>query len=77
MTYAWAMLDVFAVMVIVALLEINQFAQFIMGDELVGINAVLQQYDEFHPFLPYENIAFGIKPTLETGYWTLTALVFI
>jgi len=76
-TYAWAMLDVFAVMVVVALLELNQFAQFIMGDELNGINAILQEYEEFHPYLPEQNVAFGITPSLESGYWMLAAFVFV
>lgn len=71
------MLDVFAVMVVVALLELNQFAQFIMGDELNGINAILQQYEEFHPYLPEQNVAFGITPSLESGYWMLAAFVFV
>lgn len=71
------MLDVFAVMVLVSMLELNQFAQFIMGDELNGANAILEKYSEFHPFLPQQNVVFGITPTLDAGYWLFAFFVLI
>jgi len=73
-TYAWAMLDVFIVMVLASLLEINQFAQFIMP--LDAVNHILGDYAEFHPYLPGENIAFGIQPSLDAGWWAGMVLVF-
>lgn len=76
-SYAWAMLDVFSLTAIVALLELNRFSQFIMGDELNGINAILENYEEFHAYLPQQNVAFGIKPVLESGYWMFTALLLV
>uniref|UniRef100_A0A7S3BEG8 Uncharacterized protein n=1 Tax=Haptolina ericina TaxID=156174 RepID=A0A7S3BEG8_9EUKA len=75
--YAWAMLDVFAVMVIASLLELDQFAQFIVQGEVDGINAIMQQYSEFHPYLPGQFVTFGVTPTLEAGYWLMTAFVFL
>lgn len=41
---AWAALDVFVVSLLVALFEIRQFAQFIIGDHCDQINALLKQY---------------------------------
>jgi hypothetical protein len=41
---AWAALDVFVVSLLVALFEIRQFAQFIIGDHCDQINVLLKQY---------------------------------
>lgn len=43
---AWSTLDVYSVSIIAALLEIQQFAMFIVGDSCDGINKLLENFDE-------------------------------
>lgn len=71
------MLDVFAVMVVASLLELNQFSQFLVAGELDAVNSILQKYAEFHPYLPYEYVGFGVKSVLESGYWLFSTFVCI
>lgn len=41
---AWSTLDVFCIAIAAALLEIQQFAAFIVGDSCDGINVILAEY---------------------------------
>ena len=41
--YAWSALDVFVVSLIVSVLQIRQFAAFIIGDKCDAINPLLEQ----------------------------------
>jgi len=41
---AWSALDVFCIAIAAALLEIQQFAAFIVGDSCDGINVILAEY---------------------------------
>jgi uncharacterized paraquat-inducible protein A len=43
---AWAALDVFGVSLVVALLEISQFAEFIIGNKCDAINVLLRKVCE-------------------------------
>jgi len=43
---AWSAIDLFVVSVVAALLEIEQFVQFIIGDWCGLINKILQHFDE-------------------------------
>jgi len=42
--HAWSCLDVFLLTVLVSLLELNQFAAFIIGGECDGLNKLVSQY---------------------------------
>jgi hypothetical protein len=70
--YAWAMLDVYVVMVAASLLELDQVAKFTLGDECDVINKALRSYPPLGGLLPGEPDCFGVSPTLNIGFWLLT-----
>ena len=68
---AWSSLDVFVVSVIAALLELRQFAAFIVGDKCNLINQLLRAY--FSPALHGDDTCFDVRARLDHGCWTLFA----
>ena len=75
--FAWAALDVLALALVVALTEISQFAQFIVGDRCDGVNALLAMLDGA-PGLPGFNldgddVCFDVAVELRAGTWALAA----
>jgi Paraquat-inducible protein A len=72
---AWSALEVFIVSLIAALLEIQQFAQFIIGDKCVPINNFLLRY--FDKALDGDAQCFDVVATLLWGCWVLfLAVIF-
>ena len=71
--YAWAMVDCFVVIVAASLLELDQVAKFTLGDECDSINKILSTHPKLGNLLPGEASCFGVAPTLDSGYWVLTA----
>jgi len=69
--YAWSALDVFIVSVIAALLQLSQFAQFIIGGRCDTINEILQRLNL--PILDGDNRCFDVIATLNEGCWILFA----
>ena len=67
---AWGLLSSRA-----ALLELDQFAKFTLGDECDSINAALARYHELGDLMPGEPSCFGVSPTLDAGYWLLLTCV--
>ena len=59
---AWSALDVFCVAIAAALLEIQQFASFIVGDSCDGINEILSKY--LDPYLDGDDKCFDVVATL-------------
>ncbi len=45
---AWSTVDVFVVSIVAALMEIRQFAQFMLGGHCDEINKILKVIDELH-----------------------------
>jgi len=72
---AWAALEVFVVSIIAALLEIQQFAAFIIGDKCDGIDQILQKY--FADQLDGDVTCFDVIATLEDGCWLLFSACLI
>ena len=72
---AWSALDVFVVAVIAALLEIEQFAQFIIGGKCDLINQYLQKY--FESLLDGDPKCFDVIATLDKGCWILFAACLV
>ena len=73
---AWSALDVFVVSIIAALLEIQQFAAFIVGDACDGINEWLEENmdDELHG----DDKCFDVVAILLDDMWTIaTAAVLM
>jgi len=66
---AWSSLEVFVVAVIAALLELQQFAQFIIGDKCDKINPILHKYA--HPLLDGDDRCFDVVASLKTGCWVM------
>ncbi|KAL6071759.1 Paraquat-inducible protein A [Balamuthia mandrillaris] len=66
---AWSALDVFVISIIAALLEIEQFAQFIIGDKCDLINEILKEY--LQPVLPGMDKCYDVVATLQWGCWIL------
>jgi len=64
---AWSGLDVFVLSLLAALLEINRFAQFIVGDKCNIIKEILEKY--FNN--AFEGLCFEVIPSLDTGCWLL------
>ena len=59
---AWASLDVFCVSIIASLLEIQQFAAFIVGDSCDSINKILEKY--LDPVLDGDDKCFDVIAVL-------------
>jgi len=68
---AWAALDVFVVSLIVALLEIRQFAAFVIGSGCDPINNFLANSTAWDKILDHDDVCFDAIATLEYGCWTL------
>lgn len=66
---AWSAIDVFVISVIAALLEISQFAQFIIGDRCDTINYYLAEY--MNDALQGVDKCFNVLTKLDTGCWLL------
>jgi len=66
---AWSAIDVFVISLLAALLEIQQFAQFIIGDRCNLINEILRQH--FDGALRGDDKCFDVKTKLYTGCWLL------
>jgi uncharacterized paraquat-inducible protein A len=61
---AWNAIDVFVLSVAAALLEIEQFAEFIIGDSCDEIDKLLKKY--FDEMLHGEDTCFEVTATLKT-----------
>jgi hypothetical protein len=61
---AWNAIDVFVVSIIAALLEIHQFALFIIGDSCDGINKILAEYMDEE--LNGNDTCFDVAATIKT-----------
>eukprot|EP01111_Echinosteliopsis_oligospora_P007505 TRINITY_DN2268_c0_g1_i1.p1 TRINITY_DN2268_c0_g1~~TRINITY_DN2268_c0_g1_i1.p1 ORF type:complete len:1347 (-),score=287.19 TRINITY_DN2268_c0_g1_i1:129-4169(-) len=71
-TQAWSALEVFVVAVIASLLEIRQFAQFMVGDRCDLVNKIIAKYGtNIIPGGDYR--CFDVVATLQEGCWTLFA----
>jgi len=68
---AWSAIDVFVISVIAALLEISQFAQFIIGNRCDQINYYLALY--LNDVLKGVDKCFDVITKLDTGCWLLFA----
>ena len=60
---AWSALDVWCVAILASLLEIQQFAKFIVGDSCDGINKYLKQY--LSAYLDGDNVCFDVEASLK------------
>eukprot|EP00759_Apiculatamorpha_spiralis_P003507 PhF_6_TR11673/c0_g1_i1/m.18889 len=71
---AWSAVDVFVIAIIAALLEIEQFVGFIIGDNCDAINQVLKEYmSDVFP----DSRCFDVKATLLGGCWMLFGAMIV
>lgn len=68
---AWSALEVVVVSIVAALLELQQFSQFIIGSRCDIINPLLAQY--FGPYLDGDTKCFDVIATLDDGCFFLFA----
>ena len=70
---AWAMLDVFVVILLTSLLSLDQFAQYTLSDDptVVELNTFLAANPELGNLLPAEPVVLGVQPTLLRPFWLL------
>jgi len=73
--YAWSAVEVFILAIIASLLEISQFAQFIIGDKCDGINKILAIF--FDKILDGDDKCFDVIATLTHGCWVLFGAAFV
>ena len=59
---AWSAIDVFCISIAAALLEIQQFAAFVVGDSCDGINKILEKYMD--PILDGDDKCFDVVANL-------------
>eukprot|EP00727_Mastigamoeba_balamuthi_P002904 m51a1_g12610 hypothetical protein (882) ;mRNA; r:1378-4099 len=71
---AWACIDVYMVSMAVALLELRQFAEFMVGSSCDSINRVLREY--FAGDLRGHNVCFEVAAELTRGSWPLVVAIF-
>eukprot|EP00472_Partenskyella_glossopodia_P012166 CAMPEP_0197522608 /NCGR_PEP_ID=MMETSP1318-20131121/7720_1 /TAXON_ID=552666 /ORGANISM="Partenskyella glossopodia, Strain RCC365" /LENGTH=371 /DNA_ID=CAMNT_0043075029 /DNA_START=1 /DNA_END=1116 /DNA_ORIENTATION=- len=67
--FAWSALDVFVVSILAAILQIQQFAHFLVGDKCDAINGFIEQY--LTGYLGGYNTCFTVIATLSDGCWIL------
>ena len=73
---AWSALEVFMLSLLAAILEINQFAQFIVGDKCYYIQKILNDY--LSDLVPGgDTSCFGVGVTLKAGCYTLIAAALV
>jgi len=72
---AWSAIEVFVISVACAILQISQFAAFIIGDKCDAINKILEEY--FDAKLDGDDVCFDVVATLgpECGYLFTGAVV--
>eukprot|EP00299_Pterocystis_sp_00344_P000137 c10043_g1_i2.p1 GENE.c10043_g1_i2~~c10043_g1_i2.p1 ORF type:complete len:1472 (+),score=346.79 c10043_g1_i2:302-4417(+) len=71
---AWGSLEVFVISIIASILEIGQFAKFIVGDKCDQVNVFLKELAELFPgFYPSSDSTecFSVATTLNNGCWVL------
>lgn len=66
---AWSAVDVFCISIAAALLEIQQFVDFIIGDSCDGINVILAEY--LDPLLGGDDVCFDVIAYLNNNSWTV------
>jgi len=72
---SWAALDVFAVGVVAALLEISKFAQFMVGDRCDALNRFLGKH--LDRALNGDDKCFDVSTELTRGAWVLLPAAFV
>jgi hypothetical protein len=71
--YAWSALDVFVVSIIAALLEIKQFAAFVIGDKCAFLVPIIESMPELMVYVKDNPSCFDVSTHLQEGCWTLFA----
>ncbi|EAX89982.1 hypothetical protein TVAG_124530 [Trichomonas vaginalis G3] len=69
--YAWACLDVFIISILAAVLEISQFARFMVGDKCDQIDPIIKMFFANEPLINGHETCFDVVTTLNEGSWYL------
>jgi len=74
---AWSALDVFIVSIMAGVLEIRQFALFIIGDKCDGLDALLEKLPPVASRVPGKLTCFDVESELREGFFILLMAVII
>lgn len=75
--YAWSCLDVFIVSILAAVLEISQFARFMVGDKCDAIDPIIKTFFSQEDLIKGHETCFDVVTTLESGSWFLFAAAIV
>lgn len=75
--YAWNCLDVFIISILAAVLEISQFAAFMVGDKCDVINPIVKMFFSDEPLIKGHKTCFDVVTRLEKGSWILFGAALI
>ena len=64
---AWSCIDVFVIALIAGVVQIGQFAKFLVGDKCDFIDGIIQDY--FYKVLEGHNSCFDVQTYLSEGSW--------
>jgi len=74
---AWNALDVLVVSILAAVLEIRQFALFILGDKCDALDALLESIPPIASRLPGSVTCFDVRSELREGFFVLLAAAVV
>jgi len=74
---AWSALDVFMVSIMAGVLEIRQFALFIIGDKCDGLDALVEKIPPIASRVPGRVTCFDVESELKAGFFVLLVAVIV
>jgi hypothetical protein len=74
---AWSSMDVFVASIFASLLEIEQFANFIVGDKCDAIDKIVASYPKYADKIPGGPTCFALTTKLEPGFWILCTAAIV
>lgn len=74
---AWSALDVFMVSIMAGVLEIRQFALFIIGDKCDGLDALVAKIPPIASRVPGAITCFDVESELQPGFYVLLVAVIV
>ena len=75
--YAWSCLDVFVISIVAAVLEISQFAQFMVGNKCDLIDPIVREYFKDEPYIKNHEKCFQVITVLLKGSYMLIAAAIV
>jgi hypothetical protein len=74
---AWCGLDVFCISILACILQIRQFALFIVGDKCDALDALIARVPSIASQIPDKVTCFDVEATLRPGFYLLLLSVIV